>query len=437
MHTVQRSRSEPNVFARSLFDRLPARYDLLAEVLSFGQNRRWRAAMVDAVAAMRAGARPGARRRHRHGWSRPAAGRPDAGAEVVGVDLTEPMLRAGRRRRRRRVGRGTGSSWSLGRAEQLPFPDAAFDAVTFTYLLRYVADPAATLRELARVLRPGGTMASPGVLRALAPGLPAWLERIRPRGAPRPRGSSPAGGSGTRSAASSGPSISEHYQRYPLSWTVDAWRAAGLERRDHAAHEPRRRPGHVGMQGRWLLDRRPRLLRAGGAAGGPTGGRCCTRPTRPGTCRTSLIGAALAPRLDWAALGATRPRLLPGRRAGRARPRRAQRAGRCGPGSRTRRSGRWRSLALAGAVRSVWRCFRQRAGAGAVHRGRRGAGARLQPRALRRAAAHRHRLRGGVGRLPGRGRLRRAGAGVGAAGRRRRPSRCAAAQRPCRTHNAS
>ena len=45
------------------------------------------------------------------------------------------------------------------RAEQLPFSDASFDTVTFSYLLRYVADPAATLRELARVLRPAGVLA--------------------------------------------------------------------------------------------------------------------------------------------------------------------------------------------------------------------------------------------------------------------------------------
>ena len=48
----------------------------------------------------------------------------------------------------------------LGRAEELPFPDASFDALTVTYLLRYVDDPGATLRELARVVRPGGVVAS-------------------------------------------------------------------------------------------------------------------------------------------------------------------------------------------------------------------------------------------------------------------------------------
>ena len=40
---VRRSREEPNAFARELFDGLPARYDALEELLSFGQNRRWRA----------------------------------------------------------------------------------------------------------------------------------------------------------------------------------------------------------------------------------------------------------------------------------------------------------------------------------------------------------------------------------------------------------
>ena len=48
----------------------------------------------------------------------------------------------------------------VGQAEGLPFPDATFGALTFTYLLRYVADPAATIAELARVVRPGGTIAS-------------------------------------------------------------------------------------------------------------------------------------------------------------------------------------------------------------------------------------------------------------------------------------
>ena len=47
-----------------------------------------------------------------------------------------------------------------GRAEQMPFPDGTFDALTFTYLLRYVDNPQATLSELARVVKPGGAVAS-------------------------------------------------------------------------------------------------------------------------------------------------------------------------------------------------------------------------------------------------------------------------------------
>ena len=227
MHSVQRSRSEPNVFARSLFDTLPARYDVLAEVLSFGQNLRWRTAMVDAVAA-----------------SRPAPGRildvatgtagvalqlaERTGAEVVGVDLTEPMLRRGRRRVAGTTHEGR-IELVLGRAEQLPFPDSSFDAVTFTYLLRYVADPAATLRELARVLRPDGTMAS---LEFFVPS--HRLFRLGWNGyvsAVLPAAGFVTGGRDWYSVGRFlGPSIREHYQRYPLRWTVDAWRSAGLER---------------------------------------------------------------------------------------------------------------------------------------------------------------------------------------------------------------
>ena len=63
----------------------------------------------------------------------------------------------------------------LGRAEELPFPDASFDALTVTYLLRYVDDPGATLRELARVVRPGGVVAS---LEFGVPPSPVWRARV-------------------------------------------------------------------------------------------------------------------------------------------------------------------------------------------------------------------------------------------------------------------
>src|ERR1700730_13860487 len=119
--------SGPNRFARDLFGPLPARYDRLAEVLSFGQNGRWRRAMIgraapaagDAgldVASGTAGVGPQMAAR--------------SGASIVGVDLTEQMLRQGQRNV---AGAGASDRVRLaaGRAEQLPFADATFDALTF------------------------------------------------------------------------------------------------------------------------------------------------------------------------------------------------------------------------------------------------------------------------------------------------------------------
>ena len=146
----------PNRFARQLFDGLPARYDRLAEVLSFGQNGRWRKAMVDAVAVGTGGrvldvaTGPG-------GVALQLASR--TGARVTGVDVTPQMLQAARANVAASAAAGR-VSLVLGRAEDLPFADATFDALTFTYLLRYVADPATTVAELVRVVKPGGVIAS-------------------------------------------------------------------------------------------------------------------------------------------------------------------------------------------------------------------------------------------------------------------------------------
>jgi demethylmenaquinone methyltransferase/2-methoxy-6-polyprenyl-1,4-benzoquinol methylase len=114
----------------------------------------------------------------------------------------------------------------LAQGERLPFPDASFDAVTFTYLLRYVDDPAAILAELARVLRPGGTLAN---LEFHLPGNPLWrgLWLLYTRvGLPL------AGRLVSRSwyevGRFLGPSISGFYRRYPLGAQLDLWRAAGI-----------------------------------------------------------------------------------------------------------------------------------------------------------------------------------------------------------------
>ena len=94
---VALSRAQPNAFARELFDGLPRRYDILESVLSFGQNQRWRAAMVDAV--VRAPVTPRRVLDVATGTAGVALMLTErTGAEVVGIDLTEQMLREGRTR---------------------------------------------------------------------------------------------------------------------------------------------------------------------------------------------------------------------------------------------------------------------------------------------------------------------------------------------------
>jgi demethylmenaquinone methyltransferase / 2-methoxy-6-polyprenyl-1,4-benzoquinol methylase len=216
----------PNEVARDLFDGLPDRYDLLAEVLSFGQNRRWRSAMVGAVTVMD----PPPRRvldvaTGTAGVALMLSQR--TGAQITGVDLTEPMLRRGRDRITQH-GQAGRIRVLVARGEQLPFPDGTFDALTFTYLLRYVADPAATLRELARVVRPGGCVAN---LEFAVPTNPGW----RAAWVAYTRVVLPAAGLLTggpewyRVGRFLGPSISGFYRRYPVDWLKDAWRAAGLD----------------------------------------------------------------------------------------------------------------------------------------------------------------------------------------------------------------
>ena len=226
MRSGARSSMTPNDFARDLFDGLAGRYDLLAEVLSFGQNRRWRAAMVDAVAGMN----PPPRRvldvaTGTGGVALMLSER--TGASVIGVDLTEQMLRRGRERIIQR-GKADRIRLLVARGEQLPFADGTFDALTFTYLLRYVTDPAATIRELVRVVRPGGYVAN---LEFAVPANPLW--RAAWVGFTRvvlPLAGLLTGGREWYEVGRFlGPSISAFYQRYPVWWLQDTWRAAGLE----------------------------------------------------------------------------------------------------------------------------------------------------------------------------------------------------------------
>ena len=166
------------------------------------------------------------------------------GARVVGVDLTEDMLRQGQANV---AGAGLSRRIGLvaGQAEQLPFPDGSFDALTFTYLLRYVEDPQATLTELARVVKPGGTMAS---LEFCVPPAPFW----RAAWVLYTRLILPAGGLllGRPGLAPGGPvpGAEHHRPLPPLPRPVDGRGVAAgrFHQRADADHEPGRRPGHVG-----------------------------------------------------------------------------------------------------------------------------------------------------------------------------------------------
>ncbi|HTZ63872.1 MAG TPA: class I SAM-dependent methyltransferase [Solirubrobacteraceae bacterium] len=232
LHTAQ-ARAEPQLggvasprkrHALELFSDLPRRYDLLSALLSFGQDPRWRRALVDALAPV-AGQRV----------LDVATGTGMVAAEllargdclVTGLDQSPEMLAAARARFAARPELSERVRLIEGEAEQLPFADDSFDALTFTYLLRYVDDPAATLCELARVVRPGGRIASlefgvPPRARARA----AWRLYTRVGLPVLGRLCSPAWGDVGRFL---GPSISGFYERHPLPELVALWRAAGLE----------------------------------------------------------------------------------------------------------------------------------------------------------------------------------------------------------------
>ena len=139
--------------ALELFAGLPGRYERMGAILSFGQDPRWRRALVDAIAPA-----PGERildvATGTGLVARALARR--SGCEVVGLDQSERMLDGARGRVASRPELAARITFLRGDAEHLPFADGQFDALTFTYLLRYVDDRDATMRELARVVRPGG-----------------------------------------------------------------------------------------------------------------------------------------------------------------------------------------------------------------------------------------------------------------------------------------
>ncbi len=160
--------------ALELFEGLPRAYDRMGAVLSFGQDPRWRRALIDAIDP-----RPGQRILDvATGTGMVAFGLARRGATVVGLDQSAQMLNAARERLAAEP--ADNLTFIQGEAEHLPFADGEFDALTFTYLLRYVDDRDATMRELARVVRPGGRigMVEFGVP-ASAPLRAAWRVHTR------------------------------------------------------------------------------------------------------------------------------------------------------------------------------------------------------------------------------------------------------------------
>ena len=208
--------------ALGLFAGLPDRYDLMAELLSLGQNRRWQRFLVEQIDTP-----PGARILDvATGTAAVAIMLTDRGqGSVIGLDQSAPMIQAGARAVERAALRPR-VALLLGKGERLPFADCAFDAVTFTYLLRYTDDPGATLVELNRVLRPGGMLGGMEfhVPRGALPRRLWWLyTRI---------GLPTAGRLVSRSWYEVGrflsPSIEDFYRRYPLERQLALWRAAGV-----------------------------------------------------------------------------------------------------------------------------------------------------------------------------------------------------------------
>jgi demethylmenaquinone methyltransferase/2-methoxy-6-polyprenyl-1,4-benzoquinol methylase len=205
------------VSARTLFAPLGPTYDRYASLLSFGQDPRWRRFLVSVTDAgpestvLDVATGTGA-----------VAGEllAQKSCTVVGLDQSTEMLAEARCRLPAEV------TLVEGNAEQLPFEDASFDALTFTYLLRYVSDPPATLRELARVVRPGGTIA--GLEFALPHGVwrPLWELYVRVGLPLVGRTISPGWAEVGRFL---GPSIRGFYAQWPEPRLLELWGDAGID----------------------------------------------------------------------------------------------------------------------------------------------------------------------------------------------------------------
>jgi demethylmenaquinone methyltransferase / 2-methoxy-6-polyprenyl-1,4-benzoquinol methylase len=208
-----------------LFAGLPRRYDVAGALLSFGQDPRWRRAMVRTVEA-----RPGDRVLDvATGTGMVAAALVRRyGCSVVGLDQSLEMLSGAREKLDADPELAAHIELVRGEAESLRFDDGEFEHLTFTYLLRYVEDPGATLKELARVVRPGGRVAS---LEFMLPPNPVaralWRAYTR---AAMPVLGRLISSDWQEVGRFLGPSITDLYRRLPLERQLDLWSAAGIDR---------------------------------------------------------------------------------------------------------------------------------------------------------------------------------------------------------------
>jgi demethylmenaquinone methyltransferase/2-methoxy-6-polyprenyl-1,4-benzoquinol methylase len=206
--------SERRRHAQDLFAPLGPTYDRMGAVLSFGQDPYWRRFLVSRLPAdgghvldVATGTGLVAEQLLRRDF------------RVTGLDQSPEMLAVARARLDGRAALVEAS------ADSVPFPDASFDHLTFTYLLRYVDDPAATIAELARVVRPGGTVA---MLEFGVPRQPwrlPWEVYVRAGLPLAGRLVSPGWYAVGRFL---GGSIAGFWERHPEPRLVELWRAAGL-----------------------------------------------------------------------------------------------------------------------------------------------------------------------------------------------------------------
>ena len=207
-------------FARRLFGAIAPEYERMGALMSLGREAGWRRFLVsrlppaDHILDVASGTGLIARELARAGWGR-----------VTALDQSPEMLA--------QAARANTAADLAGRiepvhgaADALPFDDATFDAVSFSYLLRYVPDPEATLTELARVLRPGGRMA------ALEFHVPSdLLARLGWRAYTRfglPALGAIASPAWRDTGRFLGPNIEDWRRRWPLRRQARAWRAAGF-----------------------------------------------------------------------------------------------------------------------------------------------------------------------------------------------------------------